>query len=261
MSHPEQLGFFRLCAQANTQLLTDACVLEIGSCDVNGSVREVFSRASHHVGVDLAPGPSVDVIADGSDRVFPDRRFDLVVSGECFEHNPGWRETFQAMAESARGGGVVAFTCASRGRVEHGTRRTAAHDSPGSQAVGWDYYRNVLPEDLDKLPLAEWFSTYESWYLPASADLYFCGVKRFAKDEARGEVGTMPRTQDVYALGRMMPLRLRILRLPLRLLGRVVRSEPTFQQLAIPYWRGVARLVRAKQAVMGVDPTVGYGPQ
>ena len=71
-----------------------------------------------------------------------------------------WRETFVNMHRMTRPGGIVAFTCASRGRLEHGTTRTRPFDSPASLAIGWDYYRNLNREDFEALPLATMFEDH-----------------------------------------------------------------------------------------------------
>src|SRR5437660_12882406 len=97
MSHPEQRGFFAAVAEANQRLITGAKVLEIGSYDVNGSVRSLFSAAHEYVGVDLQGGPGVDLIAFGNEIDHPDGSYDVTLSGSCFEHDPQWKETFRNM--------------------------------------------------------------------------------------------------------------------------------------------------------------------
>ena len=62
-------------------------VLEIGSADINGSIRSFFP-GSDYTGVDLSAGPGVDVVASGHELALPDRDVDLAISCECFEHNP-----------------------------------------------------------------------------------------------------------------------------------------------------------------------------
>lgn len=64
-------------------------VLEVGSFDVNGSPRSVLAgRASAYVGVDIEPGPGVDVVLSGESLFphFPAGHFDAVVCCECLEH-------------------------------------------------------------------------------------------------------------------------------------------------------------------------------
>lgn len=231
MSHPEQLAFFQAVRDRNAAFVADAKVLEIGSYDVNGSVRKVFEDAGEYVGVDLAEGPGVDVVAYGHEVDHPDGTYDLTVSGECFEHDPHWRDTFANMARLTRAGGLLAFTCASHGRPEHGTRRSDVTDSPGTQAEGMDYYRNLVAADFAQLPLAEWFSEWRFWYMPTTFDLYFAGVRHGAASTA-----ALPSDDQVAKIRHLLPLPHRLVRLPLRLTASVVRDQDTYQRLIMPYW-------------------------
>jgi hypothetical protein len=80
------------------------------------------------------------------------------------------------MVRMTRAGGLVAFSCASRGRLEHGTSRTNRANSPGTESLGLDYYRNLTESDFEELPLTSMFSKWRSWYLPTHFDLYFVGA-------------------------------------------------------------------------------------
>src|SRR5437763_626500 len=190
MSHAEQHGFFAAVADVNRSLISGAKVLEIGSYDVNGSVRSLFAAADEYVGVDLREGPGVDRVGFGHEIDSPDASYDVTLSSECFEHDPCWRETFVNMLRMTRPGGLVAFSCASVGRPEHGTTRTDKTDSPGTQSLGLDYYRNLTAADFGEFPLTSMFSRWRFWYLPTHFDLYFVGAKagdtsvRFPSDGA-----------------------------------------------------------------------------
>ena len=52
--------------------------LEVGSYNVNGTVRDLFNGP--YVGLDMRKGPGVNVVADSYDMPFPDGRFEVVVS-------------------------------------------------------------------------------------------------------------------------------------------------------------------------------------
>ena len=235
MSHPEQLGFFAEVERANLAVVEFSKVVEIGSFDVNGSVRTIFRRSVEYVGVDLLEGPGVDLIAFGHEVDYPDGHFDLAISGECFEHDPHWVETFQNMCRMTRAGGLVAVTCASRGRPEHGTRRTDLEESPGTQFRGLDYYRNLEAADFHAvINLSEVFNDYRFWYLPTSLDLYFAGVRK--GELASTSTAHIPDKAAVEALRGLMSLPHRIVRLPLRLMVRVL-SPDLYQSWAVPYWR------------------------
>ena len=177
MAHFQQLRFVESVARHLTPSWTGLSVIEIGSHDVNGSVRPFFA-GSHYVGVDLSAGVDVDLVASGHEVRLPDGSFDLAVSSECFEHNPQWLETFRNMHRMTKAGGIVLVTCASRGRLEHGTTRTTPALSPGTASIGWDYYRNLNRSDFEaQLDLNAMFECHTFLRNDVSQDLYFVGKK------------------------------------------------------------------------------------
>lgn len=174
MSHPEQIRFFNQTKKIFPHFFNNVNVIEIGSLDINGSIREIFNALSY-IGVDLDEGPGVDLIAEGQNLDFEDNFFNVAVSSECFEHNPYWLETFLNMCRMASD--FVIFSCASTGRREHGTTRTTPKDSPFT--LKWDYYKNLTQQDFEsRIDLTEIFSNYQFEYNDKSCDLYFWGVKK-----------------------------------------------------------------------------------
>ena len=186
MSHPEQLAFVSLIAQHFETRFHDSPILEIGSYSVNGSIRSIFREDSRsateerrYIGADLAEGPGVDIVKSGHEVDFPSNHFGLTISCECFEHNPYWRETFINMIRMTKPEGIVAFTCASRGRLEHGTQRTRPEESPGTSLSGIDYYRNLYERDFkEALDHENHFYFFKYFYISSSKDLYFIGFKK-----------------------------------------------------------------------------------
>lgn len=177
MAHAQQLKFVSLVQQFFLPSKSGVRVLEIGSHDVNGSIRKIF-EGTVYLGVDLFEGPGVDLVASGHELYFPNGSFHLTISSECFEHNPFWKETFANMHRMTADSGLLVMTCASRGRLEHGTTRTTPEKSPGSQKVGWDYYKNLETRDFsENFDLAAMFSKWMFFYIPVSQDLYFIGWK------------------------------------------------------------------------------------
>jgi SAM-dependent methyltransferase len=219
MSHAEQRGFFSAVVDANKHLVAGATVLEVGSYDVDGSIRSLFADAAHYVGADLKAGPGVDLVSFGHEIDHPDGSYDIAVSGECFEHDPYWRETLVNMVRMTRPGGLVAFSCASVGRLEHGTSRTRRLNSPGTQSLGIDYYRNLTMADFEDLPLASMFSKWRFWYLPTHFDLYFVGAK------TGGDGVCFPNDDAIRGLRSLMPWPERLARVPMRLLAQAVSPE------------------------------------
>lgn len=63
-------------------------VLEVGSFNVNGSPRPLFSDALTYLGIDLAGGPGVDIVMDACDlsTAWPSVAFDTALCCETLEH-------------------------------------------------------------------------------------------------------------------------------------------------------------------------------
>ena len=80
-------------------------VLECGSYNVNGSVRDLFT-AREYVGLDWRPGPAVDVVSLVHEYQ-PGRMFDTVISTEMLEHDPHWRESVAAYDRAGEAGRVA----------------------------------------------------------------------------------------------------------------------------------------------------------
>lgn len=174
MAHQQQRDFLTKVKSEHPEWFSNVSVLEVGSLDINGTVRDFF-EAWEYVGVDVGPGPGVDVVENGENLTYADNSFDVAISAECFEHNPEWAATFANMHRMAMD--AVIFTCASEGRPEHGTRRSHPDNSPFT--TDWNYYRNLNAEDFEQMfDLSKMFSEYAFEYNPISCDLYFWGIKR-----------------------------------------------------------------------------------
>lgn len=176
MSHFEQKKFieFSLDELKKINNFNNLSVLDVGSFDVGGSIRDFFKK-NNYTGVDLIKGPNVDIVLSGSELYKLKQKFDIVISCECFEHAKEWKEIFLSMYNVCEDNGYVIFTCASRGRIEHGTLRTINSDSPGTNGT---YYKNIFKSEFIKsFDLKKMFQKYEVIYNFKSSDLYFIGKK------------------------------------------------------------------------------------
>jgi SAM-dependent methyltransferase len=102
----------------------DKSVIEVGSMNVNGSLREhVMSLAPlRYVGVDFMAGNGVDVVCDASflEQRFGKAAFDVVISTEMLEHAEDWRSAILAMKSVLRLGGILLLTARGPGFPLHG---------------------------------------------------------------------------------------------------------------------------------------------
>jgi SAM-dependent methyltransferase len=156
-------------------------VLDVGSGDINGNNRFLFTDCEYH-GNDVAPAPNVTIVSKTAALPFEDETFDCIISTECFEHDPEWKESFRKILKMLKPGGLFFFTCASTNRPEHGTLRTSRNDSYGTIAGLADmsnYYKNLTIKDFNESTnVRENYSDYKSYYQDYSKDLYFMGFKK-----------------------------------------------------------------------------------
>ncbi len=82
-------------------------ILEVGSADVNGGLRELSPPGADYIGVDFATAPGVDVILnDPMVLPFADASFDVCVTSSCFEHAPFFWQTAVEIARVLKPGGL-----------------------------------------------------------------------------------------------------------------------------------------------------------
>jgi SAM-dependent methyltransferase len=98
---------------AERQLL----ILDVGSCDVNGSYKPIFNRPNwRYKGLDMSPGPNVDIVLS-SPYKFPLKAnsVDVIVSGQSFEHIEFFWLTWQELVRVLKSAGLVFLIAPSRG--------------------------------------------------------------------------------------------------------------------------------------------------
>ncbi|MCB4820998.1 methyltransferase domain-containing protein [Roseicella aerolata] len=85
-----------------------AVVAELGSYDVNGSLRDHAPRGIRYVGFDMEAGPGVDVVvAPGKPLPLPDGSVDVAVTSSAFEHDIAFWDTFLELIRILRPGGLL----------------------------------------------------------------------------------------------------------------------------------------------------------
>lgn len=178
MSHKQQREFVERVRSNFSFYFGGKNVLEVGSLIINGSIRDFFIQCNY-TGIDVGEGWGVDVVCQGQDYSAPDNTFDVVCSGECFEHNPYWLETFKNMIRLTKSGGLIFFTCATTGREEHGTIKNLPEDSKLTIELGWDYYKNLNEQDFkEHINFVDEFSYFGFETNDEAHDLYFWGIKK-----------------------------------------------------------------------------------
>ncbi len=119
-------------------------VLEIGSLNINGSVRQILQpHASTYLGIDVQEGPGVDLVASGAEFYAPEV-FNIVVCAEVFEHTPEWKDIIKQAYINLKPGGMFIATMAGIGRPVH-----SGVDGGWTLHAG-EHYENIDANDLNK---------------------------------------------------------------------------------------------------------------
>jgi SAM-dependent methyltransferase len=127
-------------------------VLEVGSHDVNGSLRPMLESwgPAEYVGVDLAPGPGVDVVCPAEQLVarFGAARFDVLVSTEVIEHVEDWRAVISNCKRVLAPGGLILLTTRSPGYPYHAWPHDFwRYDQADMRAIFADFELLALQDD------------------------------------------------------------------------------------------------------------------
>jgi len=93
-------------------------ILEVGSYDVNGSLRYLLSmlEPKEYTGSDIMAGPGVDLVCPAHSLMehFGKESFDLVVSTSTLEHIREWKTALSNIKNVCKSGGYMIVTAPSR---------------------------------------------------------------------------------------------------------------------------------------------------
>lgn len=89
--------------------LSSLSAIEVGSCNVNGTVRDFFS-GGEYVGVDVTAGNGVDRVEDCERLSDPDAQWSVVISTEALEHVRRPHIAVNEMARIAAPGAHIILT-------------------------------------------------------------------------------------------------------------------------------------------------------
>lgn len=166
-----------------------ARVLEVGSFNVNGVIREHFEDIATYIGVDWRAGPCVDVVSLAHEMEF-DEPFNTVASASMLEHDPYWEKSIPHMVSLMRDDGGLFLSWG------------GALNKPHRHDTAPDGHFHSLPVGkvitlLEKLGMYIHEFRYEASLVDTSNA---SDVKQFAK-RGKGEVGLVAFKDKSYATG------------------------------------------------------------
>jgi SAM-dependent methyltransferase len=152
---------------------TPARLIEIGSQDVNGSLRDLAPKHIEYIGVDFASGKGVDVILDDPYKLpFGDASADLILSSSCFEHSEMFWLVFLEIMRVLKPHGLFYLNVPSNGAFHrHPVDCWRFYPDSGNALVSWGRRNGLNPLVLE---------SYTSRQLPDDTWNDFVGV--FLKD-------------------------------------------------------------------------------
>lgn len=147
--HPHAAEY--LSARIREHLKPGCDVLEIGSYNVNGSVREFsgVSQAGTYFGIDMRDGPGVDHVIR-AEHFDGQEGYDVALCAEMLEHASDPEGVIRAAYRSLRPGGVLILTAAAPERTPHNNNGDHNAFEPG------EHYGGIDPGDL-----ARWLEDWE----------------------------------------------------------------------------------------------------
>jgi SAM-dependent methyltransferase len=118
--HPTALHncqqFFETYGDAIQKNTPNAKVVEIGSQDVNGSLRTFCPANFEYTGVDFVAGKGVDLILDDPYQLpFADESVDVMLSSSCFEHSEMFWLLYLEIMRTLKPGGLFYMNVPSNG--------------------------------------------------------------------------------------------------------------------------------------------------
>lgn len=174
MAHKAQVAFFEELQKRFCERFSKAVkILEVGSQNINGTVRDFFASDIDYLGIDLGMTKCVDWVIPGELIELPDNWADIVISTECFEHCQDWDKVLINMIRILKPGGLCIITCASGERPTHGTIDSEEASSPFTSS----YYKNLGPDNIaNRIRLGAYFERHSFEINSIDNDLYFWGV-------------------------------------------------------------------------------------
>ena len=177
MSHPSQKEFVKNCLSRFSKTVSSSNrILEVGSQNINGSIRDYFPNQNkkNWVGLDIGKGLDVDFTIPGELIQLPNGWADISFSTECFEHAKSWKDIMLNIVRITRKNGLIILTFAGKGRAAHGTIDTEPESSPFTQ----NYYKNLSISDfMNAFNLDKYFSRYSLEVNSNEGDTYFWGIR------------------------------------------------------------------------------------
>jgi len=149
--HPSAIQNAESFFQAYAPHVPEGRVVEIGSQDVNGSIRTVCPPRFDYVGVDFCEAKGVDiVITDPYQLPFDDESVDIFVSSSCFEHSEFFWLVFMEVMRCLKPRGLFYLNAPSTGQFHrYPVDCWRFYPDSGMALVNWGRRNGLKPALLE----------------------------------------------------------------------------------------------------------------
>ena len=123
-------------------------VIDVGSYDVNGTLRPAIPDRWTYIGVDRVDGPNVDLVMP-DDYTIPVEFADMIISASCFQYVRNPFELMMEIHDTLPTGGIV-IVCAPKNEIE-GLMGLPAELSPNNDTEFdcWRYLKGGMTALLE----------------------------------------------------------------------------------------------------------------
>jgi SAM-dependent methyltransferase len=144
-------SFFDTYAMTYLQSGADTKVIEIGSQDLNGSLRECCPIDFEYIGVDFVAGKGVDLILeDPYSLPFETASADIIIASSCFEHSEMFWVLFLEVMRVLKPDGLFYLNVPSNGDVHrHPVDCWRFYPDSGRALVAWAKRNGMNPALLE----------------------------------------------------------------------------------------------------------------
>lgn len=136
--HDSNMEFWKYCKNKyNKYFVGNNNILELGSYNINGSVKVCFEGYEKYIGVDWRAGPGVDHVSLFHEIKF-DYLFDTIISANAFEHDPFWEKSITNAVSLLKEDGIILFgwgSCLQRPHEIHTAPDNKFHSLSASKMI------------------------------------------------------------------------------------------------------------------------------
>ena len=91
-------------------------IIDFGSYNVNGDVREFYLKRHNYIGLDIEKGPNVDILMEDPYKIpLEDNSVDVIISTSTFEHSEMFWLSFNEIMRTLKPNGLFYMNAPSNG--------------------------------------------------------------------------------------------------------------------------------------------------